>query len=153
MKHPWLFALPFASLCPFNAFVFPSVSPFWSASNPDWLNELRSDYPLANWHTTIRVRSELFVGQDCCSAFRRTWVSCPLEPLSSQPASLSPSCPQFLVIHGDLVRGVVDQYHKPCAQGADRPCRCNVDLRALSCELRRNRKEPEHVSKPRSNKV
>jgi hypothetical protein len=46
MKHPWLFMLPFASLCPFNAFGFPSVSPFCGASNPDWLNELRSDYPV-----------------------------------------------------------------------------------------------------------
>ena len=46
MKHSWLFVLPFASLCPFNAFGFPSVSRFWAAPNPDWLNELRSDYPL-----------------------------------------------------------------------------------------------------------
>jgi hypothetical protein len=46
MRPPWLFALLFASLCPFYAFGFPSVSPFWGASNLDWLNELRSDYPL-----------------------------------------------------------------------------------------------------------
>ena len=46
MKHPWLFALPLASLCPFNAFGSPSVSTFWDASNPDWLNKLRPDYPL-----------------------------------------------------------------------------------------------------------
>jgi hypothetical protein len=46
MRPPWLFALLFASLCPFYAFGFPSVSPFWGASNLDWLNELRADYPL-----------------------------------------------------------------------------------------------------------
>src|SRR5579864_3389391 len=46
MKHSWLFVMSFASLCPFNAFGFPSVSRFWAAPNPDWLNELRSDYPL-----------------------------------------------------------------------------------------------------------
>lgn len=154
MKNLWLFALPFASLCPFYAFGFPSVSPFWGASNPDWLNELRSDYPLnstcvewsyfhprprmsaicallpssgsaslnrwsrrssvlsgvrcasfrafvqtlgpfvayscANWRTTLIVRSELFVEQDTCSATRRTWVSCPLQPLSFQPSCVSP---------------------------------------------------------------
>jgi hypothetical protein len=156
MKHPWFFALPFAPLCPFNAFGFPSVSPFWSASNPDWLNEVRCDYPLnsscfewshfgrsphrnavgvsppsndsaslnrcsrpsrflanercvsfyasvqtlgpsaaysrANWRTTITVRSELFVEQDCCTAFRRTWVSCPLEPPSFQPSCMAILC-------------------------------------------------------------
>jgi hypothetical protein len=156
MKHPWFFALPFASLCPFNAFGFPSVSPFWSSSNPGWLNELRSDYPLnstcfewsyfgrgphrnvgcvslpsndsaslnrcswgfpfladercvsfyasvqtlgpsaaysrANWRTTITVRSELFVEQYCCSAFRRTWVSCRLEPPLFQPSCMAILC-------------------------------------------------------------
>jgi hypothetical protein len=46
MRHSWFFALPFASLCHLYAFGFSSVSPFWGAPNPDWLNELRSDYPL-----------------------------------------------------------------------------------------------------------
>src|SRR5437660_6401255 len=46
MRNLWLFALPFASLCPFYVLGFPSVSPFWSTSNSGCLNEVRSDYPL-----------------------------------------------------------------------------------------------------------
>jgi hypothetical protein len=192
MRHPWLFALVCAFLCPFYAFGFPSVSPFWGASNLDWLNKLRSDYPListcvelwyfrpgpctsaicallpscrpaslnrcsrrspvladercasfyvsvqtlgpcaaysrAYWRTTLIVRSELFVEQDSCSAFRRARVCCPIDPLSFAPSRASQSGRQFLVMHGDLVRGVADQYHKPCAERADSPC-----LEAWSC--------------------
>jgi len=206
MRQLWPFAMPFASLCPFNAFGFPSVSPFWGASNPGWLNELRSDYPLnstcvewsyfgrgprrnaafvsllsngsgllnrcsrhftaladgrcaclyrlahtpspiaaypqANWCSTATVRSKFFVDQDSSSAFRRARDCCPLEPLSFPPSCVSHRGRQFLVIHGDLVRGIADQWHKPCAERADSPCRCGVDLRVLSCELRKNKKEP-----------
>lgn len=33
-------------LCPLNGFAFPSVSLFWSVYNLEWINNLRSDYPL-----------------------------------------------------------------------------------------------------------
>jgi hypothetical protein len=46
MRHPSLFALPFASLCPLYAFGFPSVSLFWTVSNLTSFNNLPSDYPL-----------------------------------------------------------------------------------------------------------
>jgi hypothetical protein len=200
MRPPWLFALLFASLCPFYAFGFPSVSPFWGASNLDWLNELRSDYPLnstciewsyfgsdphrtavcvsllsngsasliyafvhmlgpcaaysrANWRTTRIVRSELFVHQDSCLTFRRARVCCPIEPLSFAPSRASHSGRQFVVMHGDLMRGVANQWHEACSELAASPCRCGLNRRALSCELRCEQKGAEHVSKPRSNKV
>ena len=205
MRPPWLFALPFASLCPFNAFAFPSVSPFWGAANLDWLNALRSDYPLnsacvewsyfgrgphknavcvssarngsasvtrswwrspvladkrcvsfdafvqtlgpraaysrANWRNTTTVRSELCVEQDGCSASRSALVCCRLEPLSLAAWRVSRGGRQFVAMHSDLVRSVADQWHKPCAERADNPCRFSVGLGALSCELRKNRKE------------
>ena len=206
MRHPWLFALPFASHCHLYAFGFPSVSPFWGASNPDWLNELRSDYPLnstcikwsyfdrgrhrnavfvslpsndsgslnrrsrgfpfladgrcasfyafihtlglcaAGSHATscssATVRGEWFVEPDSGSAFRRACVCCPLEPLSFAVWRVSHSGQHFVMLHSVFVRGVADQYHKPSAERADSPRCFTVDLRALSCELRRNRKEP-----------
>ena len=48
MRPPFLFALLFASLCPFYAFGFPSVSPFWTASNLASFNNLRFDYRLGS---------------------------------------------------------------------------------------------------------
>ena len=33
-------------LCPLNGFAFPSISLFWSVYNLEWINNLRSDYPL-----------------------------------------------------------------------------------------------------------
>ena len=35
-----------ALLCPLHAFAFPSVSLFRLVCNPEWINSLRSDYPL-----------------------------------------------------------------------------------------------------------
>jgi hypothetical protein len=186
MKHSWLFVLPFASLCPFNAFGFPSVSRFWAAPNPDWLNELRSDYPLnsacigwsyfdrgpqrnavcvslpsndsallnrcslrsrfladeccagfntsvqalgpcaadsrTNRRTTLMVRSELSVERDSCPTLRRARVCCRIEPLSFAPSRASRSGQQFLMMYGDVLRGVADQCHKLGAERADSPC-------------------------------
>ena len=188
MRHPWLFALPFASLCLLYAFGFPSVSPFRGTSNLDWLNELRSDYPLnsscvewsyfhpgprtsavcvslpsndsaslnrcsrsypfladgrcasfdafvqtlgpgatnsrANWRTTTAVLSELFVDQEGCSAFSRARVCCPLELLSFAAWRVSQSGRQFLVIHGDLVRGG----RGPIPQAVCRTCEQSMSL-------------------------
>jgi len=39
-------ALSLVFHCPLNLFGFPSVSPFWTVSNPACFNDLRSDYPL-----------------------------------------------------------------------------------------------------------
>jgi hypothetical protein len=213
MRPPWLFALLFASLCPFYAFGFPSVSPFWGASNLDWLNELRADYPLnstcvewsyfdrgrqrnavcfslpsndsvslnrcsrrssvltggrcassyafvhtlgpraadslATWRSTATVRTEFSLDQYRCSAFRRARDCWPLEPLSFAAWRVSHSGRQFVVIHGDLMRGVANQWHQACSERAASPCRCGLNRRALRCE----QKGAEHVSKPRSNKV
>jgi len=41
-------ALALAVLCPLNVFGFPSVSPFWTASNLASFNNLRFDYPLGS---------------------------------------------------------------------------------------------------------
>lgn len=46
MKALGAFASALALLCPLNAVVFPSVSPFWTVSNLASLNNLRFDYPL-----------------------------------------------------------------------------------------------------------
>ena len=52
-----------AFLCLLHAFAFPSVSLFWWGHNLDWINNLRSDYPLISASAESSYFGPLELGQ------------------------------------------------------------------------------------------
>lgn len=103
------FSLPL--LCPFYAFAFPSVSLFRPGYNLEWINNLRSDYPLNSasieWSffgplglepcaraplalkailIELRAVSRGVAGESCRNYAIAAWVDCP-RALPSRPKS------------------------------------------------------------------
>src|SRR6201997_4470013 len=86
--------------------------------------------------------SEFSVEQDSCPTLRRARVCSRIEPLSFAPSRASRSGQQFLVRYGDVVCGVADHATSRVQNVRTVHVAFSVDLRALSCEFRKNRKEP-----------
>ena len=86
-----------AFLCPLHAFAFPSVSLFWWGYNLEWINNLRSDYPLNSASAESSYFAPLELGQSARAPL-------PLRPMlllgvraEVSRAVASESCPDYAI--------------------------------------------------------